>query len=129
MKLDGYAPTDVTPWETASGGKAVTCAAASCSATLDYAGASGAFDLAVQYFDEMNGASRFRLLVAGREVDAWVATEDIPTKDPNGHSATRHVTRGVRLTAGDAIRVEGVPEGTEPAPLDYVEITPGTSRD
>ena len=23
MKLDGYVPVDVTPWETASGGKAV----------------------------------------------------------------------------------------------------------
>jgi alpha-glucuronidase len=124
MRLDGYAVKDVTPWETASGGKAVMCRAAICSVTFDYAGTSGALDLAIQYFDEMNGASRFRLLVGGREVDAWTASEDIPTRDANGHSATRHVSRGVRISAGDVIRVEGVPDGAEPAPLDYIEITP-----
>jgi alpha-glucuronidase len=124
MRLDGYTAKDVTPWETASGGKAVVCAAATCSATLDYAGPAGAFDVAVQYFDEANGVSRFRLLVGGREVDAWTASEDIPTRDANGHSATRHISRGVRIAAGDAIRVEGVPDRTEPAPLDYIEIAP-----
>jgi alpha-glucuronidase len=124
MRLDGYTVKDVTPWETASGGKAVTCVAASCSVSFDYTGASGTFDLAVQYFDEMNGASRFRLLVRGQEVDAWIADLDLPTRDANGHSATRHVSRGVRIAPGDTIRVEGVRDGTEPAPLDYIEIAP-----
>ena len=127
MRLDGYVVKDVTPWETASGGKAVTCAAATCAVTLDYTGATGAFDVAVQYFDEANGASRFRLFINAREVDGWTASEDIATREPNGHSATRHVSRGVRLTSGDAIRIEGMPDRTEPAPLDYVEIAPAAA--
>ena len=31
MKLDGYTVSDVTPWEAASGGKAIGCPVASCS--------------------------------------------------------------------------------------------------
>ena len=78
--------------------------------------------MAINYFDQMNGASGYRLLVAGREVDAWSASEDMPSRDANGHTAVRRVARGVRLAGGDRIRVEGVPNGGEPAPLDYIEI-------
>ena len=86
MRLDGFAARDVTPWETASGGKAVGCAAASCSATLDYPGAAGTFDVAVNYFDQSNGASRYRLMVAGREVDGEVG--DLHERRHPGSSAT-----------------------------------------
>ena len=42
-QLTGYAPVDVTPWETASQGKAVACAAAErrCAAAWRHAGAAG----------------------------------------------------------------------------------------
>src|SRR5262249_48212875 len=37
MKLDGYTVRDITPWEDASGGRAVACTAASgCAATLRF---------------------------------------------------------------------------------------------
>ncbi len=40
----------------------------------------------------------------------------------NGHTSTRHTSAAVELKAGDVIKIEGHPEGGEPAPLDYVEI-------
>ncbi len=61
-KLDGYKTIDVTPWEAASGGKAVECAAAKCAATFMYSGAPGVFRIRVRYFDQNNGISRFRVL-------------------------------------------------------------------
>src|SRR5205814_7921214 len=64
MELHGYAVTDVTPWEDASGGKAVVCATgATCSATLKFSGAPGWYTVRVQYFDTSNGVSQYRLSV------------------------------------------------------------------
>ena len=47
-RLDGYVVKHVTPWETASGGQAVECTAATCTATFTYNDAAGWRDLIVQ---------------------------------------------------------------------------------
>jgi hypothetical protein len=62
MKLDGYAAVDVTPWETAGGGRAVSCAGPGpCRASFVFDGASGTYDIRVRYFDLNTGG-----LVEGR---------------------------------------------------------------
>jgi len=124
MQLEGYAVRDVTPPEDASGGKAVACAASECAAVLAYSGAPGWYTLHVQYFDQNNGASRFRLKVAGQMVDEWTANDRLPTARIDSSSSTRRVIRGVALRPGDQIRIEAVPNAGEPAPLDYLEIVP-----
>jgi alpha-glucuronidase len=130
MDLQGYRAQEVTPWETASGGKAIICSYRwACSAGFRYEGAPGWFDVRVQYFDQNNGASRFRLSVAGQAVAEWKADDKLPTDSMNGHSSTRRVITGIALRPGDEILIEGFPDGGEPAPLDYVEISPsGASR-
>jgi len=125
MTLHGYAPIEVLPWETASGGEAVQCAAPGpCTASTTFNGPSGPREIVVRYFDENDGASRFRVRVGQREIDAWTADDTFPTKDPNGHSSTRRVIHDVPLKRGDVIVVEGVPDGAEAAVLDYIEIGP-----
>ena len=123
MALKDYEVETVTPWETASGGRAVACPPMrACSATLTYRGAPGSYDLVVQYFDENDGVSTFRVLVHGREVDRWLADAELPSKEPNGHSSTRRIVRHVSLVPGDDLRVEGTPNGGERAVIDYIEI-------
>jgi alpha-glucuronidase len=126
MKLEGYLAEDVKPWEAASGAKAVRCdgAAPRCSASFRHEGSAGWYDLSVQYFDRNNGASRFRLTVAGQPVAEWAADDTLPTSKIDAHSSTRHRITGVALRPGDEIRVEGVSDGEEGAPLDYVETHP-----
>jgi len=124
MELTGYVPVAVTPWETASEGRAVVCKGlGGCSASSTFARPDGWYDVAVQYFDLRNGASRFTLQVNGTAVDEWTADDALPSNKMDGHTATRHVVSGVALHKGDTIRVIGAPEGEEPAPLDYLEIT------
>jgi alpha-glucuronidase len=124
MRLTGFAPTAVTPWETASNGVSVTCQTPTgCTAQYDYRGASGTFDIAVGFFDQSDGASKYRLLVGDREVGRWTADRNLPHVDSNGHTATRTTFRGVRLATGDVLRIEATPDANEPAPLDYVEVT------
>ena len=122
MTLIGYEIRDVTPWETASGGKAVACVAAKCSASTRYQGAPGWYTIHVQYFDQNDGVSRFRLFVAGQLMDEWAAEDRLPTRKIDGSSSSRRTCQGLALRPGDEIRIEGVPDGGERAPLDYIEI-------
>jgi alpha-glucuronidase len=122
MHLNGYRVVDVTPWEAASGGKAIACPAAECSASFRYDGADGKHTLRVEYFDQNNGASHFRLFVANQLVAEWTASDRLPTRKMDGTSSTRRSVPGVALHSGDEIRIEGAPDGGEPAGIDYIEV-------
>lgn len=124
LSLDGYVPVVVQRFETASQGKAIRCDNASkgCSASLKLDNSAGWYDLNIRYFDQDNGVSHFRLLVSGQLIAEWDAADHIPTRSLDGHSATRRLIRGVALRPGDIIRIEGIPNGGEPAALDFIEI-------
>jgi len=122
FKLDGYKTMEPIRWEGASGGKAITCEAARCSASLAYSGASGWFMLRVQYFDQNNGAARYRVFVGDQLIDEWTATYWVPTARIDSSSSTRRTIQRVALRPGDTIRIEGIPDGGESAALDYIEI-------
>jgi alpha-glucuronidase len=124
-RLTGYSVIDVTPWEDASGGKAVTCAnAKGCAAEWTWNGAAGRFDVAVEYFDLQGGAAKFALSVNGNAVAAWTADGTFPSRRPHGDNSIRYTVREVELKRGDVVRVEGTPDGSDAAALDYVEVTP-----
>ena len=76
----------------------------------------------VQYFDQNNGASKFSIFVGDRRVDEWVADDHLPATKPGGDSSTRHRISGLVLRPGDEIRIEGIPDGEEHAPLDYIDF-------
>ena len=122
MQLDGYVPQKIKPWESASGETAIVCPAAKCSASTQFEGAPGWHDLRVQYFDLPTGASKFRLYVNRQQVDEWTADDHIPARKLDASASERHETKGIALRKGDQIRIEGIPDGKEPAPLDYLEI-------
>jgi len=126
MALTGYEVVDVTPWESASGGKAVVCGKEfhTCTVKLNFRGAEAFYEFDVEYFDQNNGVSRFSLFVNDQLADEWVADLQLPATRPNGDSSLRHRTKGLALRPGDAIRIEGIPDEGERAPLDYVEIFP-----
>jgi alpha-glucuronidase len=124
MQLDGFEPLSVKPWETASAGQAAECTDSNGkgSITLKFEGKSGWYDLHLRYFDENDGDSQFKLLVAGQVVDQWKADDTLPDDDPNGHTSTRHETARVALRPGDEIRIEATPDGSEGAAVDYLEV-------
>lgn len=122
MRLEGYTPIPVIPWEAASGGMAVACATVQCAAHFVFHGNPGWHDVRIRYFDQNNGAARFRLLVNGQVLDAWIASDHLPTQKIDGTSSSLRVVSGVALKPGDEIRIEGAPDGGESAAVDYVEI-------
>ncbi len=125
MQLSGYQPEDVIPWENASGGKGIQCPEAKgCTATFKFDRAGGWYTLNVQYFDQNNGLSKFRVYLGDQLVDEWLADAHLPATKMGGDSSTRRRVKGLALRPGDEIRIEGIPDGKEPAPLDYVEVDP-----
>jgi alpha-glucuronidase len=125
MQLSGYEPVDVSPWETASGGKAVACMKqTSCTANFQFSRNAGRYNIAVQYFDFAEGISHYKLFVNNRQIASWAANDTLPSNQMNGHTSTRRTVADVELKPGDEIKIEGDPDDGEPAPLDYVEITP-----
>jgi hypothetical protein len=124
MILDGYTVSEVTPWEAASGGKVISCAAKACTASLHYDGAPGWYAMRVQYFDQDNGVSRFRLWVNAQLVDEWKAADHLPSRKIDAGSSYRRLIPGVALRPGDQIRIEGAPDGAETAAIDFLEIHP-----
>ena len=126
MELTGYTTFQPTSWEGASGGKGVTCPETqeSCSAGTRFDGAPGWYEVDVEYFDLSSGASVFKLFVGDQLMDEWRADLLLPGTAPSADSSVRHRTKGLALRPGDVIRVEGIPDHQERAPLDYIEVIP-----
>jgi alpha-glucuronidase len=128
MTTTGYNPIDVKPWEIASNSKAVVCdqpAGCTLTATLDKP--VGAYNINVQYFDLWSGKSHFTLEVNNRSIGSWVADDILPPARPDlyldGETSTRITFSNVALKPGDVLTLHGVPDNTETAPVDYIEIT------
>ena len=131
MELNGYAPLELESWEGASGGKASECAegSQSCSAQTKFNGTAGWYEVDVQYFDLGKVASTFKLYVGTQMIDAWKADMVLPGRVENvkklsADGSVRHRVKGIALRPGDVIRIDGVPDGYERAPLDYIEVVP-----
>ena len=128
MTLNGYGVINIRPFEAASGEKAaqVTSPDRRGSLSFRYTGLPGWFDLAVQYFDENDGVSRFKLFAGDQLVAQWNADDTLPSMLPDAHTSTRRTIPGLALRPGDEIRIDAVAEGGENAVVDYVEIQPSS---
>ena len=125
MQSDSYKPVDVVPWETASGIKAVVCdRASSCTLTTTFNNAPGEYKIAVQYFDLNTGSSTYDLQINNKTVAQWTADLTLPSGKLDGHTSTRYTLDNIHLAPGDTITLRGIPQAREPAPVDYIEITP-----
>ena len=128
MIADGYTPIEVAPRETSSNGNAVECRrTAPCTLTEKLGQSTGTYNIAVQYFDLRTGASHYELLLDGKSIAQWVADAIIPPavvdKLLDGSTSTRFTIRGVHLKPGETLTLRGSPDGEEPAPVDYIEIS------
>jgi alpha-glucuronidase len=128
QQLDGYEFTKIEPWEAASGRGAVQLVGkvTTGSVRFKYRGGPETRDVRVQYYDEEDGVSKFKLFVAGKQVDQWQADNHVPTPTtlPDAHSSRCRWIRAITLKPGDEIRLEGTADGGERAVIDYFEVIP-----
>jgi alpha-glucuronidase len=128
MTAAGYTPIDVKPWETASNSKAVVCnQPTGCTLTTTLDKPAGNYNITVQYFDYWSGKSKFSLELNNQTIGNWIADDTLPpvraANQPNGDTSTRITIPNITLKPGDILTLHGTPGNTEPAPVDYIEIT------
>jgi alpha-glucuronidase len=128
MIAEGYTSVEVKPWETATNSKAVVCnQPTGCTLTTKLDKPAGSYNITVQYFDFWSGKSRFTLDLNGQPIDNWIADDTLPPArpdlHPDGETSTRIIFPGITLKPGDTLTLHGAPDNTEPAPVDYIEIT------
>jgi alpha-glucuronidase len=128
MSAEGYTTVDVKPWETASNSKAVVCnQPTGCTLATKLDKPAGAYNITVQYFDYWSGKSHFTLDLNGKPIGTWIADDTLPParaeNQPNGDTSTRITFPNITLKPGDTLTLHGTPDNTEPAPVDYIEIT------
>jgi alpha-glucuronidase len=129
MRLTGYTPVEVIPWENASAGKAIECRPSQpCTGTFTPNLAAGRYEIDTQYFDLNPGEAKFRLYIHNQSgdklLDEWTANDHLPSTKIGGDTSTRHRTFAGSLAPQDEIRIEGIPDRGDHAALDYVEIFP-----
>ncbi|KIJ48597.1 glycoside hydrolase family 67 protein [Sphaerobolus stellatus SS14] len=131
MVLDGYKTYAVNPFEMASNTTAIVTVSNSTAGTastkLNFK--SGTYDIAVNYYDMIGGKAHYQIFLNNKVLGKWVGNNEdtlghAPSTFLDGHSATRITFRNVKVQKGDMLKVVGMPDGIEPAPLDYVAILP-----
>ena len=62
-----------------------------------------------------------------KPIGTWIADDTLPParaeNQPNGDTSTRITFPNITLKPGDTLTLHGTPDNTEPAPVDYIEIT------
>jgi alpha-glucuronidase len=132
MKLDGYVPYDVSPFEAASGFRAIVTKDNSTRATASTVLSdikTGKYDVAVNYYDMALGNSTWELYIGCDRVGRWKGDIEYnlgraPSPYVDGQTATRITFNGVKIKKGSTLKIVGMPDGLEPAPVDYISILP-----
>ena len=128
MALDGYRIESDGSFNFASG-QAYTSLAdggenETGTATLQFSGDSGKYDITVGYFDENDGVSSFSLVQGDRTIRRWRAARRNRGEDPSDRSLVQRTFANISLTKGDRIQLVGTEDGGEAARIDYIEFTP-----
>ncbi len=76
------------------------------SASFNFAGADGLYDIKIWYYDENDGDNTNKLFAGETLADEWTANANLGSADPNAQTRTSRTMTGVSLLNNDAIRLE-----------------------
>lgn len=99
------------------------------TATTVWTDTGGVYDLAVDYFDENDGAPLYTVKVNGVTVDNWYANENLGSAYSVPETLTSHTVQDITLQTGDVIVIEAKGVSGEPARLDLLTFTEDLSPD
>lgn len=107
----------------ASGGEVIRVKSGEAgTASTFFNGETGTYDIAIDYFDEADGASFLEVVVGGDVVESWTWNAETEQNLASKDSLTRHVIEDIQVAAGDAIVLQGYSDGGEPLRIDSIEL-------
>lgn len=98
------------------------------TATIDFSGKPGTYDVVVGYFDENDGNAQISLSHEDKLLDRWTLNQQLGTDYINANNRVeRTVARNLTIAAGDSFQLEGVETTDEYARIDYIDFIPSSS--
>ncbi|NEO99847.1 MAG: hypothetical protein F6K58_14440 [Symploca sp. SIO2E9] len=132
MTLDTYR-VESRPEEVASGGEVISLLQPGYpeekpltgTASTEFTGPTGVYDLSVAYFDEIDGYGMLEVFVNDVLVDFWVLGDIIlGAEEPSLDNSKTRTINGLLLTEGATIKIQGFVENEEYARVDYIGFDP-----
>ncbi len=100
------------------------------SATTQFTGATGTYDVVVGYYDENDGKSPVSVEIGNDTIDSWVLDKNL------GHGSVsrrnfveRTIATSLQINNGENITLNGEREAGEWGRFDYIEFIPVTAPD
>ncbi|NEO32526.1 MAG: hypothetical protein F6K36_19260 [Symploca sp. SIO3C6] len=124
MNLDNYL---IESSNAASDGKLISLFNASGtagSASTQFSGPSGIYDIVVGYYDEQDGEGQLELLLDGVSTDRWTLDQNLGSSAASSQSFSKRTISGQSLRQGETITIEGIINDGEFARVDYIEFLP-----
>lgn len=97
------------------------------TASFNFSGPSGLYNLVVSYFDETDGASRLEVRKQGTIINAWNLNQNRDSSGASAQTRTRRTIATLVVKQGETFQLQGKEHNGEPARIDYVEFIPATS--
>ena len=96
------------------------------SATFDFAGSSGTYNIVLGAFDESDGApaASLEVVVNGNSVGTVVLDQDPAGAGANANTQVERSVAQVSINAGDTITINGFESGNEHARFDFIRFEP-----
>ncbi|MEL7333017.1 MAG: Calx-beta domain-containing protein, partial [Cyanobacteria bacterium J06560_2] len=95
------------------------------SATFNFEGASGAYDIIVGYFDEEDGVAQLEVAQGTTVIDSWILDQRLGGNGAKRQTfTTRTIAESYIVSAGDSFTITGVESNGEPVRVDYIEFIP-----
>ncbi|MFK8182232.1 MAG: calcium-binding protein, partial [Phormidesmis sp.] len=119
MSLNGYS----TESKDVASDKSLAKTNSSGTATTEFTGDTGYYNIVVAYFDENDGIGSLSASLDGIELDAWQLDQDLGSdKASQQNLVTRTIATQIQVTSGDELQLTGIREGGEYVLVDYVEF-------
>ncbi|KST67690.1 carbohydrate-binding protein [Mastigocoleus testarum] len=133
MKLSGE--YRVEKINAASGGEVISLRGGNNNdtgaATFDFTGATGTYDLKINYFDENDGVGSLKVEKGNQQLISFKLDKQLGSPLANDQTMTSMEISDVFISSGDSFRVEGIEQGSpltaEHTRIDSIEIIPNHS--
>ncbi|MGQ4650372.1 integrin alpha [Lyngbya aestuarii] len=108
----------------ASEGKVISLleGGSSGTASTQFSGPTGTYDLVVGYYDEADGEAQLEIFTDGALIDSWLLDNSPGGAIPTTQNFMEHSISGLSLTEGQDITILGIANEQEFARVDYIKF-------
>jgi len=110
--------------QVASGGKVISLLEGddSGTASTQFSGSTGTYDLVVGYYDEADGEAQLEIFSDGALIDSWLLDNSPGGAIPTTQNFMERTISGLSLTEGQDITILGIANDQEFARVDYIKF-------